>query len=252
MKPNFLGIGAAKSGTTTLANILSSHPQISMSKRKELHYFDKEEFSDDEHSLNNYYKNFQTNKIIGEFTPSYLFMPKAPKRIKDCLGENIRLLAILRNPTFRAYSHYCHAVKNWRGEKYAKMGYPVEDLSFYEAIQSEPERLTSGLYHIRHQSYFSKGLYANQLKRYFEIFSKQSIKVVILEEYIANPINILNDIYDFLAIDHIPESNFTNIRLNSQSDGKLTDSDKRYLDMLYKDSIIKLETLLGRELSIWK
>lgn len=252
MKPNFLGIGAAKSGTTTIARVLNRHPEIFMSIPKELHFFDADEFDESEDSLNEYFNNFEENLIVGEFTPSYMFVPDASVRIKEHLGTDIKFLAILRNPTYRAYSHYCHAVKNWKGEEYARRGYPVEDLSFREAIEQEPERLASGIYHIRHQSYYSKGLYAVQLKRYYDIFHDENIKVVLLEDYIADPELVLKEIYNFLKVDFGLAPPLNNIKLNSQSDGNLSDSDRRWLGRRFLDSINELEVLLGRNLDVWK
>ena len=126
----FLGIGAAKSGTTTLASLISEHPEISFprSGQKELHFFDEEPVNPE--TLQKYFDSFDTNRAIGEFTPSYMFDTKCRDLIYDTLGEDIKFVVILRNPVDRAYSHYCNAVKLWGSPEYRKRGYPGESLSF--------------------------------------------------------------------------------------------------------------------------
>jgi len=104
-RPNFLGIGAAKAGTTTLARQLSGHPEISFSRKgKELHFFDEQPITPE--SVAHYFSLFPSNIAVGEFTPSYLFDPKCRDQIRDVLGTETRFIAILRNPVDRAYSHY--------------------------------------------------------------------------------------------------------------------------------------------------
>ena len=172
-KPNFLGLGAAKAGTTKMAQLLSQHPQIFMSEPKELHFFDGDGSLGDG-SLDSYLANFKENIAIGEYTPSYLFVPDAPEAMARLLGTNLKFIVALRNPIDRAYSHHCHAVNNWSARKWQARGYPVETGTFSAALVEEPARLASGEYHIRHQSYFSKGLYALQLRRFFAHFPREN------------------------------------------------------------------------------
>ena len=121
--PNFLIVGAAKAGTTALHEYLQQHPQIYMTPTKETNFlaFEGEVLNfhgpGDESlqdfsitDLKTYQAEFQqvTNELaIGEACPSYLYLPKAAKRIKQYIPDT-RLIAILRNPVERAYANFLH------------------------------------------------------------------------------------------------------------------------------------------------
>jgi len=251
-KPNFLGIGVAKSATTSLAAVLKTHPQISMaSSGKEVHFFDHEEKMA-ELGVQGYFDLFEPNVAVGEITPSYIFVPECRDRIYDILGPDIRFLVILRNPVNRAFSHYCHAINNWGEEKYRPLGYPIENLSFKEAILAEDERLASGRYHIRHQSYFSKGLYAKQLRWYFDRFPRENFHITIFEEYIQAQEAEIENIYRFLGVDPYFKAPNPKIRLNAQTKQELEPDIYAWLYARYETTIAELEALIGRNLDLWK
>src|SRR5688500_15058077 len=104
--PDFLGIGAMKSGTTWLYHNLKLHPDIYMPSPKELHYFDKNFHL----SLRRYAKNFRhaSGKVRGEITPRYGVLP--PSRIAYIrhVMPDVRLVFMMRNPVDRAWSHMLH------------------------------------------------------------------------------------------------------------------------------------------------
>lgn len=245
-----LGIGAAKCGTTTLSSLLAQHPEINLSKiGKEVHFFD-EKYSQGK----SWYMNlFDSNSHINlDFTPSYLFDPSCRDRIFDVLGENVKFIVILRNPIERAYAHYCHAVNQWGKSKYRALNYPQETLPFYEALLAEDDRLRSGQYHIRHQSYYNKGLYDKQLCYFFSKFPKESFFIIIFEEFIQNHKAILSSIYRWLNIDTEFSENQELVKLNSQSQGSIPKDAFNFLSSTYSESIKNLEAILNKDLSIWK
>ena len=105
MLPTFLVIGAPRSGTTWIARNLREHPEICLSKKKELHFFDRDE--NYERGIA-YYESFFTRcseqqHAIGEATPDYIHVPVAAKRIKEHL-PHAKLIVSLRNPRDRVYS----------------------------------------------------------------------------------------------------------------------------------------------------
>ncbi|MDY6906221.1 MAG: sulfotransferase [Thermodesulfobacteriota bacterium] len=250
VQPTFLGIGAAKCGTTAIAGHLSEHPEVSMPSKKEMHYFDEQPFNTE--SLTTYLKCFSPNKAVGEFTPSYLFMKTCRDRIHEALSPGLKFVVILRDPVKRAYSHYCHAIRNWRDPFYRKLGYPVENLLFEEAIGAEPERLQSGKYHIRHLSYFSKGLYADQLEWYFQKFSKKQFFIGLLEDFVQNPQDFMKALCRFLDVDDTYPFKHLDRVVNAQTSGAIPVHVKTNLYHRYRPSIEVLETILNRDLSIWK
>ena len=107
--PNFLIIGAARSGTTTLYNCLKKHPLIYLpkNKRPEPHFFlkNKEFKKGYEYYIGKYFFNSSLNQIKGEASTSYLFQKYVPSRIYKYI-PNCKFIIMLRNPVERAYSHW--------------------------------------------------------------------------------------------------------------------------------------------------
>ena len=196
--PNFMCIGAAKSGTTTLYDILRQHPEVFIPTFKEPHFFDipsvyKKGISWYEKT---YYKSVKNQKCIGDFTPSYFYEKKAAKRIFDDLGKDVKFIVMLRNPVDRAYSHYLHSVRDER-----------EGLSFLEAIAIEQERLQNYsekddyLNNLRH-SYVSQGQYGKMLQSYLEYFPINNFLLIHFEEdFIKNREQTIDTVYEFLGLD---------------------------------------------------
>ena len=205
--PDFIIIGAQKSGTTALHNYLSEHPQVLPVARKEVHFFDinydkgadwyRRQFIDPR-SLNG--RASVRKMVSGEATPYYLFHPLAAERIAQTVPD-AKLIALLRDPVSRAYSHYQH---NLRREN--------ETLSFPDAIQrelemvaGEQERLEEGSIakSRAHQgySYLSRGQYAEQLERYFALFPSGQILIRSSEEFFSDAGRTVGQILDFLGIE---------------------------------------------------
>src|SRR4051812_23905676 len=111
--PNFLVIGVEKGGTTWLHAQLKKHPQIFLPDTKEIHFFNKYSsnlIERDYFKLGigwylDFFKPYNGQRAIGEVTPMYICDSEAPLRIQKTL-LSVRLIAILRNPVDRAYSHY--------------------------------------------------------------------------------------------------------------------------------------------------
>ncbi len=203
--PNFLVIGAAKTGTSSLYKYLKQHPQIYMSPAKEPKYF---AFNEGEKlcfngpgdmaanlkvttDLESYSKLFEgvTDEIaIGECSPSYLYCQGTPKRIKNVLPD-VKVIAILRNPVERAYSNFVHLFSSGRE--------PLN--SFEHALKAEEERIKANWEYFWH--YKNQGFYYAQLKHYFDIFDRKQIKVYLYEDYQSNPIILLKDFFTFLDVD---------------------------------------------------
>lgn len=199
--PNFLIIGAAKSGTTAIYTYIKQHPQIFMSEQKELRFFSytsepiikppKDYIHPAITTLKEYQQHFTqvTDEIaIGESSPMYLYTPGTAERIKHHIPE-VKLLAILRNPIQRAYSAYTHALREWKE--------PAG--SFESALQQEDERIAAGWGMLWH--YKKSGLYYQQLLPYYDIFNPEQIKVVLYDDLVANTNQLLQDIFKFLGVE---------------------------------------------------
>lgn len=204
--PNFLIIGAAKAGTTSLYGYLEQHPQVYMSSIKEPRFFalegEKLDFRGPAQSINHtsvttlaeYFQLFEeatAQTAIGEASTVYLSHPLAAERIKHYIPD-VKLIAVLRDPAERAFSSYLHLVRD---------GY--ETLSFAEALEAEPVRIKENWQPLWY--YKERGFYYRQLQKYFEIFKSEQIKIYLYEDLAKNGTEITQDISRFLEIDN----NFT-------------------------------------------
>ena len=185
-----------------------------------------------------------------DFTPSYIMDRNARFLIKEWLGDDLRFLVMLRNPMERAYSHYCHAIRHWLpGSRWVdEMGYPVEKLSFRDAIEEEPARMVFDPVHARHLSYFAKGLYHSQLVRWFKLFDRSKFTIIVLENLVANPQPELEKLESALGVSF---SGLELPNLNAQSDNQLSKDDYRWLWERYEPEVRKLSNDFGINVSSW-
>ena len=207
MMPNFLIVGAAKSGTTSLYRYLRQHPDIFMPEWKELSFFTGDPFGP-LHKVKNpahYHTVFsraQTQTAVGEASTSYLYDKSAPRLIYEALGE-IKILIILRNPVKMSYSLYNHQVR--------KEGETLK--TFEKALAAETSRMNDLNFKQKcygwhaNYYYFTRSQYFVQVKRYLDIFPRENIKIIVFEEFIKNTLNSVQDIFKFLKVDHtfVPE-----------------------------------------------
>ena len=206
--PNFIIIGAMKAATTSLYNYLKQHPDIFMPSikepmffnnyNKEYNYITKGRKTKKITTLKQYYNLFDSVKnetAIGEASPGYISDKNCPTLIKKHL-PNVKIIAILRHPVERAYSNYLHAHRSGKEILY----------DFEKAFNEEEVRIKknwSPLYH-----YKSKGFYFEQLNRYYNLFPKENIHIVLFEEIIKDPKSVSKKIFKFLNVDSsfIPDS----------------------------------------------
>jgi len=177
--PSFLGLGALRSGSTWLDYLLRRHPRIHMPpQQKEINYFDRYYYR----GLDWYQRFFppeaekSTYDAIGEVTPSYLWDPGVPGRIKDLLPD-CRFLIILRNPAERAYSDYKLRVQH-RGVK----------CGFAEYLRKHPYAT-------------DQGFYARQIKRYFALFPREWFQILFFERAVREPEATCRRLAEFLSLD---------------------------------------------------
>ncbi len=206
--PNFLVIGAPKTGTSSLYHYLNQHPQIYMSSNKEPHFFAFEgkrpDFcgpGDEGAWINRgsvpelpayeaLFDGVSDEKAIGEASTMYLYLPQAAPRIRQYIPD-AKLIAILRHPVDRAYSHFLHLRREARE--------PLRDFS--KALREEQQRIDKHWSPVWH--YQNVGFYGEQLQRYFDQFEREQIRVYLYEEWQKNPQAIVSEIFQFLGVDPI-------------------------------------------------
>ena len=295
--PNFLVIGAAKSGTTSLYYYLDQHPDIFMSPIKEPHFFafegEKLDFRGpgDEERINrtsitdvgeyrSLFDGASGQRALGEASTSYLYVPKAAEGIRRHVPET-KLIAVLRHPAEAAYSAFLK-VRDGRE--------PLSD--FARALDAEEGRIRDGWSPAFH--YGSRGYYHEQLSRYAGAMGEGRVRVYLYEDLRDDPDGVLRDAYRFLGVDDafVPD---TSLRHNASGIPKseallafvrrpnpvksalkpfipektrrrvfvglrnrilakpppLDPGVRRRLIEAYREDILRLQDMIGRDLSAW-
>jgi len=266
--PNFLVIGAPRSGTTWIDENLRCHPDVFMPKRKELHFFDRH-FDRGLPYYESLFADWAGQKAAGEATPDYLHgvysKNNIPAHIKKCL-PNVKLIACLRNPVERAYSRY------WNSK--AKFDHNAK-LTFEDKLHAKPE-------------FIQEGFYFDQLVRFLELFPSDQMLVLLYDDIRDRPGTFMKDIYEFIGVDPSIHTGFEHARINtaagkrnlaksrllwyvsralsranlhtaatrlSQFNSKpiptMTPETRQRLIEVYRESNQKLGQLINRDLSIW-
>jgi hypothetical protein len=195
--PDFLVIGAQKAGTTALYAYLRWHPGITGPSWKEVSFFDRHWWRGERWYRGQFPMRVQ-GRLVGEASPSYLFHPLAPERVRTLLPD-VKLIALLRDPVARAYSHYQHEVALGR-----------EPLSFADAIQAEEERMRGEVERLTadprafsrawwDHTYVARGRYAEQLERWLAVFGRDRLLVVRTEDLGENPAETYASVLEFLG-----------------------------------------------------
>lgn len=218
--PNFLIVGASKTGTSSIYHYLKQHPDIFLSNiQKEGRFFSQMEGNfkgpGDERidasltrnlkSYQSLFEGYNNEKSIGDISPDYLYHYKtAIPKIKSILGENVKIIIILRSPVDRAYSAYTHFKRDKR-----------EFLDFEEAIQKEDERKQNNW--IWAWQYKNSGLYYKQVKAYLDNF--KNIRFFLFEDLKNDISGALAEICKFIGVSD--EFNFdTSYKYNVSGDPK--------------------------------
>ena len=184
--PDFLVIGAMRSGTTSLANFLDRQPQTAVAHGKELHYFDRH--YDRGMAWYAQYFEMMTKPVVGEVTPMYLYRADVPARIASDLPD-VKLIGILRDPVQRAQSHYWHRVAR-----------DIEHLPLVDALKAEEARMADpATTHPGHVAYVDRSRYGEQLQRYRAVFPPDQLRILILEEVDRDPVGELRSLLAWLA-----------------------------------------------------
>jgi hypothetical protein len=251
--PTFIVVGAQKCGTSTLAATLRRHPQVHMSRPKELHFFDRQT----DRGLDWYAAQFKPKAgqvAIGEATPVYMYEAESRERIAASLPE-AKLVVILRDPVKRAYSHFWHSKR-----------LEFEDVdTFEEALAREPERLAGGVRSDRVRfSYVDRGHYLPQIQALNTAQGEHNVHVMLLEELRTAREEQLAGLFAFLGIDtsHAStiEEQWTNRYRVAETPGEkpkvveyppMAEETRARLAQHFRAPNDALAAFLGRELSGW-
>jgi hypothetical protein len=251
--PTALIVGAQKAGTTALFAYLRRHPAVLGPSWKEVSYFDRHFGRGEAWYRGNFPNDLRVwlvkrrglEPVVAEASTGYLFHPLAPERVKALL-PTARLIALLRDPVERAYSHYQHEVALGR-----------EPLSFEEALDREGERLDGELERMRadpryfsyawwNYTYLARGRYAEQLERWYEIFPREQLLVVATEDLRNDPRATYARVLEHVGAPAYELDSYPTIF--SRDYAEMRPDTRRRLSDYYAEPNKRLYELLGREL----
>lgn len=196
-KPNFLIIGAARSGSTTLAYYLALHPQVYLPKTaEEPKFFSREqEYSKGiEYYLNKYFSSANGYLAVGEKSTEYMENLSAAKRVYQ-FNRDIKLICILRDPVERVISNYWWSVHNGVESRPINEAILIE----WENYLKNPPQITQLLLSRPH-AYIDRSLYYDNLKPFYELFQRRNIRCIIFEDFIKNKKRIVDELWFFLGL----------------------------------------------------
>lgn len=243
--PDFIIVGAMKSGTGALRSFIMQHPLILAPEDKsEVHFFDLNFEKGPKWYKEQFPERPSPDYLVGEKSPYYIVHPLVPKRMFS-LYPKVKVIMILRNPVDRAYSHYQF---NRNRDK--------ESLSFEEAIKAESSRLAeeekklkqNPLYHssaYKAYSYLTRGVYVDQIQRWLSYFPSEQILVLSLDDLKVDSKRVTDEVFAFLGL---PE-----YEINPQFDKKksnyapMSPETRKKLIKYFQPYNQQLEELLNRE-----
>jgi len=246
--PDFLILGVAKAGTTSLYQYMIQHPDIYPGLRKETAFFYSKS------GLKSYRSYFSTifykvfiknikkqNFLTGEATPGYLFFPYCAEKIFDVIPK-AKLIVILRNPVDRAFSHYQQQVSK-----------KLEKLSFEDAIKMEKDRMRDkeGMGNEEYYSnfgnvsYLARGIYVDQLKIWMAKYPKEQFLILVTENLAADIIRTTNDVFKFLNLTSFSPKNLQRQHIGKYKEKMKTET-RNQLIQFFKPHNERLFKFLGK------
>lgn len=206
--PDFVIVGAQKSGTTFLQSALSQSENVLPSAIKEVHYFDVNYSKGDDwyrsffpsrREMDARHEQLGSKVITGEASPFYMYYPYAAARA-HAFSPELRIIAVLRDPLERAISHYYHS-KAWGFEPL-----PIEEAFAAEEARLVPERqrITADPNYLgrsfSNHSYVDRGHYARQLKEWEKYFPREQMLILDSRALFSDTQTVINRACEFLNI----------------------------------------------------
>jgi hypothetical protein len=229
--PDWIGIGCVKCGTSWAWSQLKKHPQI-YSPYKELNYFNFGQIFQLK-SYISFFEGGENHQKTGEWTPDYFHHYEAMHNIKEIVPW-VKLITIFRHPIDRAWSNYKHALQEGRTKRTFN-----ECWKFHRVSQ--------------------RSVYSIHLKRWYELFPKDQIKVMWYEDIKEKPLEFLQELFRFLDVDDtfVPENyneqfEFHYHKNEEINNLKLSEEDRQEWLKRYLPFTEELEEITDRDLSHWK
>jgi len=268
-RPDFLIVGAQKAGTSSLEFFLGRHPGIKRARKKEVGFFSRDKVYD--LGANWYAKQFPHRGRLGvllfEATPEYLYYPFVAERIFR-FNPGMKLIILLRNPVERAFSAWnmfrqIHAdprIQEATIQEYLEQANPdarcpslellgrADFPDFHSCVQAEIDALLAGGSQSLEPSFVRRGLYCEQVQRFYRQFPKQNILVMESSELKRRRAASLNQVLRFLGK---PEAEWDQISLEDKHvrpyDSVMAEHTRTLLQRFFEPHNARLYSVLGRE-----
>lgn len=243
--PGAIVIGTQKGGTSSMFRYLLQHPQYHGAINKEVHFFD---YRYDKglgwyQAMFPFRSEIPEGSVTGEASPFYMYHPLVPARVAESIPD-AKLIVLLRNPVDRALSHYYHNVRRGRSQLPIQEAFDREQ----EIIGPERERLKNKEifkpHDFRYFAYTERGLYVEQLERWFQHFPREQFFIRASEDFYTGGHAFMREVFEFLKIDPDYQiSDFTpgNVGIERTEDPALRERLEAYFAPYNK----RLEDLLG-------
>jgi Sulfotransferase domain len=255
--PDFLLIGTKRGGTTSMFHCLLGHPDvIRMFPERRLkspayfasHYGNGDGWYRSHFATVPYrWTREQLNHaptVTGDSDPYYMYHPLVPRRVRRAMPD-AKLVIMLRDPVRRAYSHYLERVANG-----------VETLTFPAALEAESQRLAGEVDRITSEPYYysrahdwysyrDRGVYAPQIRRWFEEFPREQVLVLASESFFEDQQSVVDEVTAFLGIR--PYRPTDPVRFNTRFTEEMEPATRRELAAFFAPHNRDLYALLGRD-----
>lgn len=220
---------------------------------KEVHFLDNNyhrgelwyrSFFPMQRNMNKTARAVEQDAITLDASPYYLAHPLAPRRAKETLPD-AKLIVLLRDPVERAFSHYRHQLRSGR-EKY----------SFADALEIEQQRIGGELerltedpsyfsFNFMHYSYLERGLYSQQIERWFEAFERDRFLFLKFEDFFQDPGRELKSVFEFLGLQCTDQID-TQAKNAFAARSSIPAEQEKYLRSAFYDDQEKLQEMIGR------
>lgn len=250
-KPSFIIAGIQKGGTTSLYNYLNSHSQILSVFQKEIHYFDFKYHKGTKWYAANFPFKWSVRKrqLVGEATPTYLYSPLAPMRIKRFKAD-MKIIILLRNPIERAYSDFKYGVK--LGTRSASANFEDRVKTELDWLDKNIERLkkdeNAGFLVTNHCHYLGPGLYDIWLSNWQDQFPAEQLLVISSSELFKHTQQTMDRVHNFLGIDSFTYGSLKAYNTNSYPE--ITNECYDLLNTFYRPHMQKLESMTNLKIEL--
>lgn len=239
--PDFLIIGAQKSGTSRLFRLIKQHPDVLPALQKEIHFFDHN-FDKGAKWYKAHFPLIKNGKMAFEATPNYIYHKLVPERISITLTE-AKFILVLRHPVKRAYSHFQMMQRRPAGSEQSFEAAVGKEIRLLEELKGELPLVSK-------HGYLAKSRYDLQLQQWLKHIQPERIHILQSEDLFRNQQEEMDKIFAFLGLKSIALQE-SKARINKGEYEKISPDTEALLNEYFRPVKEDLIKLLGKQFD-WK